>query len=104
MNVKNLYNRARPLQLAKFFGIEMDTIITNTINTASYPSGHTVYASMIANIIQKLYPEIPKYQTTNLVDQTGLARILQGVHFPSDNQASIKFSNTLVSYLYSKLI
>lgn len=104
MNVKNLYNRARPLQLAKFFGIEMNTIITDTIHTASYPSGHTVYASMVSRIIQETSPSIPKKKLNNLVDQTALARILQGVHYPSDNAASIKFTNVLFEHLYPKLI
>jgi hypothetical protein len=104
MNVKNLYNRARPLQLANFFGIEIDTIITDTIHTASYPSGHTVYASMVSRIIQKTSPSIPKQKLNNLVDQTALARILQGVHYPSDNAASIKFTNVLFKHLYPKLI
>jgi hypothetical protein len=104
MNVKNLYNRARPLQLANFFGIEIDTIITDTIHTASYPSGHTVYASMVSRIIQKTSPSIPKQKLNNLVDQTALARILQGVHYPSDNAASIRFTNVLFKHLYPKLI
>lgn len=104
INVKNLYNRARPFQLAKFFNIEMDTIITDTIHTPSYPSGHTVYASMVSRIIQKTNSSIPKQKLNNLVDQTALARILQGVHYPSDNAASVKFTNVLFEYLYPKLI
>lgn len=103
MNVKSFYNRARPLQLAKFFNIDMDTIITDTIHTASYPSGHTVYASMVSRIIQKTNPSIPKQKLNKLVDQTALARILQGVHYPSDNSGSIKFTNTLFEHLYPKL-
>lgn len=104
MNVKSLHNRARPLQLANFFGITMNTIITDTIHSGSYPSGHTVYASMVSSIIQKMNPSIPKQKLNNLVDQTALARILQGVHFPSDNAASIKFTNVLFKHLYPKLI
>jgi hypothetical protein len=104
MNVKNLYNRARPLQLANFFGIKIDTIITDTIHTASYPSGHTVYASMVSRIIQKTNPSIPRQKLNNLVDQTALARILQGVHYPSDNSASIQLTNILFEHLYPKLI
>lgn len=103
MNVKGLYNRARPLQLANFFGIKMNTIITDTIHTASYPSGHTVYASMVSRIIQKTNPSVSKQKLNNLVDQTALARILQGVHYPSDNAASIEFTNILFDHLYPKL-
>lgn len=103
MNVKDLYNRARLLQLANFFGIKINTIITDTIHTASYPSGHTVYASMVSRIIQKTNPIVSKSRLNNFVNQTVLAIILQGVHYPSGNAAPIKFTNILFDHLYPKL-
>ena len=39
MNLKWRYNRPRPYQLAPKFGVEIDYIPTDTINTPSYPSG-----------------------------------------------------------------
>lgn len=102
-NVKGYYNRARPAQLATYFDTKIDVIVTNTHHTASYPSGHTVYASMVSRIIQKTNPMVSKSKLNNLVDQTALARILQGVHYPSDNAASIKFTNILFDHLYPKL-
>jgi hypothetical protein len=104
LNTKAYYNRPRPNQLAPYFGSKIDVIVTNTHHTASYPSGHTVYASTVSRIIQKTSPSIPKQKLNNLVDQTALARILQGVHYPSDNAASIKFTNVLFKHLYPKLI
>lgn len=103
INIKNYWNRARPKQLAGMFNIEIDTIITDSIHTPSYPSGHTVYSSLVANIINDLYPKIPKRELDNIVLETAKARVMQGVHFPSDNKASIRFSNTIFNKLTHKL-
>jgi|LakMenEpi03Aug12_release.lakeMendotaPanAssembly.Ray.scaffolds.fasta_scaffold245998_2 hypothetical protein len=99
LNVKMLFNRPRPVQLAKFYNINIDIIQTDTHHTASYPSGHTVYSSLVSNIIKDKYPKINRQKLDNIVNLTAKARVLQGVHFPSDNKASIKFSN----YVYNKL-
>ena len=98
-NLKGIWNRPRPLQLAKFYGLNLPIIITDTIHTASYPSGHTVYANLVAGIIKILYPNISHKSLDKVVDQTALARIQQGVHYPSDNQASLILSNFLVNKL-----
>lgn len=103
INIKNYWNRARPKQLAGIFNIEIDTIITDSIHTPSYPSGHTVYSSLVANIINDLYPKIPRRELDNIVLETAKARVMQGVHFPSDNKASIQFSNTIFNKLNPKL-
>lgn len=98
-NLKGIWNRPRPLQLAKFYGLNLPTIITDTIHTASYPSGHTVYSSLVAGIIKILYPKIPSQPLDKIVDQTALARIRQGVHYPSDNKASLVLSKFLLTKL-----
>lgn len=100
LNIKNLWNRPRPYQLAKYYSIPLEMVITNTHDTPSYPSGHVVYAKLAASIIQDLYGRyIDKYKLTKVVDQIGLGRIKQGVHYPSDNKASI----ILVDRLYNTL-
>jgi hypothetical protein len=58
-----------------------------------------VYSSLVSNIIKDKYPKINRQKLDNIVNLTAKARVLQGVHFPSDNKASIKFSN----YVYNKL-
>lgn len=98
MNTKNYWNRPRPMQLAKLYGIDIEEIVTDTIDTASYPSGHTVYSKLVANILKKIYPKFSK-NFDNIVDGTAEARFKQGVHYPSDNKASIAFAN----YVYEKL-
>jgi hypothetical protein len=98
-NIKGLFNRPRPAQLAEYYNIPIDVMVTDTHHSASYPSGHTVYSSLIAHIIEYYYPTVNKQKLDSLVKDTGKARILQGVHYPSDNIASIK----LTKFLFNKL-
>jgi hypothetical protein len=102
-NVKSLWNRPRPAQLAKYFNIPIDIIITDTHHTAAYPSGHTVYSKLVSLIIKDLYPKISYSKLNKIVDQTAKARIMQGVHYPSDNMASIKLTQFLFDKLQLKL-
>jgi len=98
-NIKSLWNRPRPYQLAKYYGTNISTIITDTHDTAAYPSGHTVYSKLVANILQEMYPQIAKYELNNIVRQTAMARVKQGVHYPSDNSGSIVLANSLFKSL-----
>ena len=88
MNLKWQYNRPRPYQLSPKFGVEIDYIPTDTINTPSYPSGHTAYATIIASVLSEMYPEFSS-EFYELVNVAGKAREIQGVHYESDNDASM---------------
>jgi len=103
INTKNYWNRARPKQLAEFYNIDINVILTDTHHTAAYPSGHTVYSKLVANIIKNIYPQVPQKELDNIVSETAKARIMQGVHYPSDNEASIVFVNFLFDKLNSEL-
>lgn len=93
-HLKFYYNRARPYKLAEHYGISIDRIITKTHKTPAYPSGHTMYAALIAEILSDKYPEHKK-EFDKLVDLCGKARELQGVHYPSDNAAAKKIIKTI---------
>jgi hypothetical protein len=99
LNLKGMYNRPRPNQLAKYFGLKIDVIVTDTHHTAAYPSGHTVYSKLVSLVLKNKYPQIDQIKLNNIVDNTAKARLLQGVHYPSDNEASIIFAN----FMFNKL-
>ena len=100
MNIKSYWNRPRPFQLAKLLNIPINPIITTTVHTPSYPSGHTMYSRLVSNILKHTYPKIENRILDSIVYDTARARVIQGAHFPSDNEASIFFSN----YLFKNLI
>lgn len=102
MNTKSYWNRPRPYQLAKLYGVDIDVIVTNTIHTASYPSGHTVYSKLVANILSDIYSKFTD-SFNNIAKETGMARVKQGVHYPSDNIASFQFADFVYKKLQPKL-
>lgn len=88
MNLKYKYNRPRPYQLAEVYNIKINVIETDTIHTPSYPSGHSAYAALGAYLLAAKYPE----HSGLFFDKVGdisRARMLQGVHYPSDTEASM---------------
>ena len=94
MNLKWFYNRPRPYQLGPKYGMEIKYIRTETHHTPAYPSGHTAYGNLVALILSEKYPEYSKsFQA--FVLQVGEARVLQGVHYPSDNDAAVKLTNNI---------
>lgn len=103
LNTKGFWNRPRPSQLAKLYNIKINPIVTDTIHTASYPSGHTVYSSLVALILKDIYPKLSQKELDNIVLDTAQARIMQGVHYPSDNKASLTFSKFVFNKLNLKL-
>lgn len=103
LNTKGFWNRARPYQLAKFYDIDIDIIETNTHHTPSYPSGHTVYASLVSFILKDMYSELNMKELDSIVKSVADARIAQGVHYPSDNEASLIFSQKIFNNLNPKL-
>ena len=94
MNLKAQYNRPRPAHLGPFFGLDIKVIETDTHHTAAYPSGHTTYAAMAALFLSDLYPDLSD-QFFQQVGMAGYARILQGVHYPSDNRAAMIVSGAI---------
>lgn len=96
--LKLFYNRPRPNQIAEFYDINIDVINTKTHSTPSYPSGHVAYAKLAELLVSEIYPEYSA-RFSSFTDKVSQARIKQGVHFRSDNEASIK----LVNAIYPKL-
>lgn len=96
--LKYYHNRARPEQIAPYYNIDLNIMFTETHHTPSYPSGHAMYGELAAHVLADVYPEY-KEKFFELSNYCGLARILQGVHYPSDNEAA----KIAVSKLYEKL-
>jgi hypothetical protein len=94
MNLKYKFNRPRPEQLAKYYGLKINVLETKTHHTPAYPSGHTSYAAMGAYLLAEKYP---KYSSSffKRIGDAGLARCLQGVHYPSDNEAAMVISGAI---------
>ena len=88
LKLKYKFGRARPYQLAPEIGYVISTLQTDTHHTPSYPSGHQHNGAITAEILSDIYPE-HKTQWYKFAGMCGEARVLQGVHYPSDNEASM---------------
>jgi hypothetical protein len=53
-----------------------------------------MYAALIGEFLIDQYPE-HKSKIDAITERTGLARVLQGIHYPSDNKASIQIVKTI---------
>ena len=94
MSLKWKYNRPRPYQLAEKYGIDLKVIHTNSAQTPAYPSGHTCYGALGAYVLASAYPE-HSGDFFGVVSNIGMGRMLQGVHYPSDNEASMVLTGAL---------
>lgn len=93
--LKEYYARARPYTIDP----TINAIDSKTHeNYLSYPSGHVAYAALSEKILSEKYPQ-HKDEFKKAVDDVGRARILMGVHYASDNTASIKLVDKLWPYL-----
>lgn len=104
LNIKYFYNRPRPYDLGPVFDIPIKVLHTETHHTPAYPSGHTVYTSLACDIIKKQYDSSKIHKALDsIVQTTAECRMMQGVHYSSDNEASIKLTNRIYNHLYSKM-
>lgn len=85
MTYKYIYNRARPCQVApKLINKENGTLlVSQTADTPAYPSGHAFQAYYLAKILSKKFPK-KKDELMKLAKRVSDARILAGLHYPSD--------------------
>lgn len=102
MNLKYKFNRPRPDQLGQIYGIKINVTQTKTHHTPAYPSGHTYYTAMAAHLLSARYPRLSG-EFFHQVGVAGLARCLQGVHYPSDNDAAMALSGVIWEDLRLKL-
>lgn len=86
--LKFKYDRPRPYQLAPLSGIDVNVMYSDSHLTPAYPSGHTAYGAIATYYLAAKYPELSG-ELFRIPGQIGLARCLQGVHYPSDNEASM---------------
>lgn len=87
-NLKHQHNRPRPYQISDQYGIAINLLDSKTAQTPAYPSGHTAYAALGAYILAAKYPAHSEH-FFDKVSTAGMARMLMGVHYPSDNEASM---------------
>ncbi len=102
LTVKQYFNRVRPEYLGDILGKKINVIESKTTKTPSYPSGHTCYAVLACILCSRIYPSLI-HEFRDSIKTTAYCREMQGVHYPSDNKASVIFAESIFQQLQKKL-
>ena len=98
MELKYRYNRPRPFQIAKFYGIDLNGVNLDSMNTPSYPSGHATQGYLLGMLYAERYPNYRK-EFMKLGEDIAESRVNGKAHYPSDKKAGIDLAEILFKNL-----
>lgn len=78
------FNRPRPYQLANYYKLKLFPYSSFSAHTPSFPSGHTMQAYVMLNVIGSMHPIHYKF-CQSVINDVAESRVNLGLHFPSDN-------------------
>lgn len=93
--VKNRFLRARPRQL------EPKLKPLKKMDTASFASGHTLWAYLQAYVMSELIPS-KRTAFIDLAYEIGFSREILGVHYPSDEEAARNLAHQMLELIWEK--
>lgn len=89
--------RPRPYQLAQYHKLKLFPYKSFSAHTPSYPSGHTIEAIVILNVIGNKYPTEYQY-CKELIEDIAYSRVYLGHHFPSDNDGGREIGKAILKH------
>ena len=102
LELKYHFNRPRPYQLAKYYGIKLGENILESMKTPSYPSGHSAQGTLIGKVLQTKLPI-----NTNAFIEAGkrisYSRNIGGAHYPSDSEMGENIGHRMYEYIIHKI-
>ena len=98
MELKYRYNRPRPFQIAEFYGIDLNGVNLDSMNTPSYPSGHATQGYLLGMLYSERYPNYRK-EFMKLGEDIAESRVNGKAHYPSDKKAGIDLAKKLFDNL-----
>jgi hypothetical protein len=97
LNYKLSINAPRPYQIANKYNKNMNPVLLDTTSTPTFPSGHAGQY-YILSILFSIIDPFNKNKYYKLFLEGANSRIIAGVHFVEDNEASVKLVNYLMKY------
>lgn len=85
--LKDVVNRPRPYQLAKYYNYPLYPLMRTDAMTAAYPSGHALTAFVLSEYYSRKYPDAA-IDLKALGERIANTRELTGIHYPSDTEIS----------------
>ena len=97
LELKKYHNRPRPYDLDK----NLSAIKMKSMNTASYPSGHSAQGMLIASVLKDKYGKGSAFMQTakNISDSRNIAR----AHYPSDSKNGTELGKQMYKHIKNKI-
>tara|TARA_R100001460_G_scaffold46774_1_gene84487 strand:- start:1321 stop:1839 length:519 start_codon:yes stop_codon:yes gene_type:complete len=98
IKLKNYFNRPRPKELAKDFGINLENVELKSMKTPSYPSGHSAQAYLISEYLKNKYPNKSKELNKKAKD-ISYSRNVARAHYKSDSDFGKKLGLEMFNFI-----
>ena len=95
--LKYFYQRPRPNQLAQYYKLKLFPYNSFSASSPSYPSGHTLEAYVILNVISDKYPN--QYQfCREMIEDVAYSRLYLGLHYSTDNDFATEVAKEILKH------
>jgi hypothetical protein len=102
LDLKYHYNRPRPSQLAKEYGINIGGIQLESMKTPAYPSGHSTQGFLIGKILQTKLP-IKTDAFLQAAHRISYSRNIARAHYLSDSKMGEVLGSEMYQYLKDRI-
>ena len=96
LELKKHHNRKRPYQLDK----NLKAIVLKSMQTPSYPSGHSVQGMLIGNALKMKYGKSAFMQTAKNISYS---RRVARAHYKSDSKVGEEIGNSMFKHIKNKI-
>jgi len=98
LELKKYHNRLRPYELDK----KLTAFKMKSMETASYPSGHSVQGILIAKVLGDKHPKA-KSAFTKTGENISYSRRVARAHYKSDSKVGEELGNSMYKYIKNKI-
>lgn len=102
LKIKKHHNRPRPKVIAKKMKAKMKDMEMASMNTPSYPSGHSVQGILIAKVLADKYPN-KKDKLKKMGRDISYSRRSARAHYKSDSTFGEQIGNDMYNYIKDKI-
>lgn len=96
LKLKKYYNRPRPKDQAKQYGLELENVELSSMKTPSYPSGHSAQGILIGNYLSDKHEDEDFKKIGNEISD---ARNVARAHYKSDSDMGKKLGESMYNYI-----
>lgn len=97
IKLKYHYQRVRPYQLSHILSMRLYVYDSETANSPSYPSGHTLQAKLYADVLGNKFPKYYN-QLQDLATDITDSRMAMGLHYPSDCEFALYVADAILNH------